>query len=117
MKKRIKKYNLNTSNPAHSKLMLKGLYTDLLLRGKVSTTSTKAKALKSYAQQRTYAYSKITDPILKDKWVSQNITSLKFRDKILERLDKIASSFKVTSYKERNRDGDNALVCAVEIIN
>ena len=119
-KKRRGSYNLNTSDKAHTALMLKNLFTSLLLSGKIVTTSKRAKALKSYAQKLVAKYKAKKEswhPIVKKTWLKEHILTRKDFKKAVEHLEKLVDDFKVGVYRAGYREGDGALLYEVRILN
>ena len=114
MNKRKKKYNLNTSNTAHTYLMLRNLFTSLLLSGHVVTTDKRAKSLKRYAQAKFSEYAKQKSALEKKRWVKKNITTIKHQRKAFETLEKVlANGVKIRLHAVGFRKGDGALMYKV----
>ncbi len=117
MHKGVKKYNLNTSNKAHGKLLLRNLFTSLLLSGRLETTEKKAKSLKQYALKAVNRFKKIKSPITKKTWLQTNIITRKNYKVALENLDRIKDNFAVSIKRSRFRKGDGAVIYEVVILN
>jgi len=121
MYKKVKKLNLNTSDKAHGKLLIKNLFTSLLINGKIKTTEKKAKELKKYAQEKISDYiNKIIrkEPIYKKTWLQQNILGNKLGYKrAVDNLKALNKGFKITIHRVGFRAGDGALLYEVELIN
>ncbi len=121
MYKRVKKLNLNTSDKAHGKLLIKNLFTSLLINGKVKTTEKKAKELKRYAQAKISKFlNKIAkgEPIYRKTWLQQNILgSNAGYKKAINNLKALNKEFKITIHRIGFRAGDGATLYEVELIN
>ena len=117
MKKRVKKYVLNTSNKAHDKMLLRNLLTSLLLRGHLETTEPKAKSLRSFALKAVSKYNKITDPLLRKKWHDYYILSKAYKKRIIANLERLKSDFRISIRRQRIRAGDSAILYKVYILN
>lgn len=117
MYKRVKKYNLNTSDKQHTYLMLRNLFTSLLIYGKVETTLKKAKALKKYAQEKVAFYNRDLPVVVKKTWLKENISSRKFFRRAVANLERVKKHFAVSIQRTRFRAGDGALLAEVKILN
>lgn len=117
MRKRVKRVNLNTTSRSHDKLMLKNLFTSLVIYGKVATTETKARALKSFALAQVADYAKLTESRIVKRWINSEISTLKFRKRASEKLNTLKGDFKVTMVRVAPRKGDNAAKYEVSILN
>ncbi len=117
MYKRVKKFNLNTSDKAHGQLMLRNLFTSLLLHGKVETTIKRAKELKRFALRQISYYNRDLPVLVKKTWLKQNITTRKFFKKALENLERVKDDFRLSLKRTRFRAGDGALMAEVRILN
>ncbi len=117
MYKRVKKFNLNTSDKAHGQLMLRNLFTSLLLHGKVETTIKRAKELKRFALRQISYYNRDLPVLVKKTWLKQNITTRKFFKKALENLERVKGDFRLSLKRTRFRAGDGALMAEVRILN
>ncbi len=118
MYKGVKKYNLNTSDKAHGRLMLRNLFTSLLLSGKITTTEKKARTLKTYAEKVISYYRKAKlAPIAKKTWLQQHIMTRKFYKQALETLERIKDNFALRIRRAKFRKGDGAILWEVSIIN
>lgn len=118
MYKRVKKYNLNTSDKAHGRLLLKNLFTSLLLSGKITTTEKKAKSLKQFAE-KTVAYyrSQKLGPIAKKTWLQEHLLTRKLYKQALEVLERVKDKFAIRIRRAKFRKGDGAILWEVSIIN
>ncbi len=117
MYKRIKKYNLNTSDKRHGKLMLQNLFTSLLLNGRLETTDRKAKELKRFAEKQIAYFNRDLPVLVRKTWLKENIKTRKYFEKALKNLEKVAKDFKLSLKKSRFRAGDNARMVEVKILN
>lgn len=117
MRKRVKRLNLNTTKRSHDKSLIKNLFTSLVTYGTVTTTETKARALKSYVQSKYAEFEAITESRLKKRWMNEEVSTSKFQDRIEKKLDSLKSNFKVTMVRVAPRKGDNADQFEVSIIN
>ncbi len=116
MYKKKKKYRLNTSNKAHTYLMLRNLFTSLLLHKKLVTTVRRAKTLRDYAQKMLVQYSKIEDPWQKKRWINANILTRKYLNRIKETLEQAKKEYKITLKAVGFRNGDGSLMYEVELV-
>jgi len=115
MHKGVKKYNLNTSDKQHGHLMLRNLFTSLLLNDRVVTTEKKAKSLKSYAQKALARYKKgFANKILEKTWLKQNILTRKEFKKAVEKLQSMKDA-KIHLLRSHFRSGDGALMYEVRL--
>ena len=117
MYKRIKKYNLNASDKQHGRLMLKNLFTSLLLNGKIKTTERKAKELKRFALSQMGYYKRIKSPMVKKTWLKDLVKSRKYFDRVVSKMQELVDDFKISDKKSRFRAGDGALMIELTIIN
>ena len=117
MQKRVKKYNLNTSDKKHGSLMLRNLFTNLLIHGKVETTVKKAKSLKQYALKQVAYYNRDLPVVVRKTWLKKTISSKKYFDRAVKNLERVKQGFAVSLQKTRYRAGDGALMAEVRILN
>jgi large subunit ribosomal protein L17 len=117
MRKRVKRLNLNTTKRSHDKLLLKNLFTSLVVYGKVTTTETKARALKSFAQAQFADFAKITESRDLKRWANSEISTEKFLDRAIGNLQAHKEALQVTIVRLEPRKGDNASQYEVSIIN
>jgi ribosomal protein L17 len=117
MRKRVKRLNLNTTKRSHDKLLLKNLFTSLIVYGIVTTTVKRAKTLKSFAQHQGAEFAKLTDSRGLKRWANENISSLKFKKRAMDKLEALKGAFKVSIVKVAPRKGDNAVQYEVSILN
>ncbi|WKZ30258.1 MAG: L17 family ribosomal protein [Candidatus Dojkabacteria bacterium] len=117
MRKRVKRLNLNTTKRSHDKLLIKNLFTSLIVYGVVTTTVKRAKSLKSYAQSLAADYAKQSDSRSLKRWANENISSMKFRKRAMDKLAALKDAFKVSIVKVAPRKGDNAVQYEVSILN
>ncbi|GEM_PF-1862209 len=117
MRKRVKRLNLNTTKRSHDKLLIKNLFTSFILYGKVVTTETKARALKSYIQSQIHDYASITESRLQKRWINENISTEKLLKKAIASLEKFKENKKISMTRISSRKGDNAERFEITVIN
>ena len=117
MKKRVKKLKLNTTNRAHTSLMLRNMFTSLVLHGKVVTTTAKAKTLKSYAEKTINRYARLKSSWEKKRWLTANILTKAFEIKAKDKLEAfVTSGYKISNKRIGFRKGDGAELTRLEIV-
>lgn len=120
MKKGVRKQKLNVK-VSHSRIMKRNLFEALVDHGKVETTLSKAKVLKSYADsQISYVFS--LDNIKVDNSLVKRVSS----ERIAEKVVKFVSFLKkqgtenvsgfTTLVRTRYRKGDNSLMVEVRLL-
>jgi large subunit ribosomal protein L17 len=117
MRKRVKKLNLNQSTKSHDKLMAKNLFTSLLTYGKVTTTKPRATTLRGYALSKISSYKKLSSSLDTKRWFNVEISSVKFRKRVEDKIKELAETFAVSIVQTQPRKGDNASQYEVSIIN
>ncbi len=114
MYKRKKKYKLNTSNREHRKMMLRNLFTSLVLTREIETTNRRAKTLKDYAQKMFSAFLKMQDSLQKERWVKANILTRRFYHRAYKTLQQLHSvGYKIRIHATRFRNGDGSIMYKV----
>ncbi len=105
------------SGPAHQKLMLAGLASDLFRHGRIRTTQAKAKQLRPYAE-RLITKAKQGDMHAR----RQVLAKLRDRDVVAYLFEEVAPSFADRNggytriYKLDPRKGDNAPMAIIELV-
>jgi len=120
MKKGVRKQKLNVK-VSHSRSMKSNLFESLMDHGKVETTLSKAKVLKSYADgQISYAFS--LDNTKVDNSLVKRVSSVRIAEKVvgfvgfLKKQDKKNVSGFTTLVRTRYRKGDNSLMVEVRLL-
>ena len=113
MKKRVQKKKIGVK-ASHRKSLKRNLLTSLIESGKVTTTTVKAKVLRSEAES-FLATLKKREGVTLIRGLKQVLTTVK-ASKIANKLREV-DDLKITVVKEGFRKGDNAEVSTVSISN
>ena len=117
MRKRVKKLNLNQSTKSHDKLLIKNLFTSLMMYGKLNTTKPRAKALRGYALSKVNAFKKLGTSLDSKRWLQAEVSTVKYNKRVADKLKGFGADFAVSIVQTQPRKGDSAPQYEVSIIN
>jgi ribosomal protein L17 len=98
-------------------LLLKNLFSSLVIYGKVTTTERKARTLKSHAQKQLAGYGKLSESRMQKRWVNENVSTVTFRKRVTANLERVKTEAKVSMVRTAPQKGDNAAQYEVSILN